>query len=118
MKARLYVCDTCCHQQVSGGEGLREYLHEAAAQNPRAGEFEICTITCFMACEQGCNVSLQAPGKISYLAGKFAPTPQSAAAILQYVGKYLDSADGDVSYMDTPRSMMGHILARLPARED
>ena len=71
-----------------------------------------------MACDHHCNVHLRAPGKITYVAGRFAPTSESAEAIIKYFEKYLDSETGQVPYRSWPAGMKGHFISRTPPFEE
>ena len=122
MKPCIFVCETCRFSAGSvlngagrtGGEQLWHAVVRAAGASPRAKEFEVRRTRCLMACDQHCNVHLRAPGKITYVAGRFAPTDESAGAIVEYFEKYLQSETGQVPYRSWPAGMKGHFISRTP----
>lgn len=126
MKPCIYVCETCRYSLEepldengrSGGWHLHEALVELARLSPRGEEFEVRTTRCLMACDQHCNVHLRAPRKITYIAGRFVPNAESAAAIMEYFEKYLESNTGQVPYKTWPPGMKGHFIARTPPWEN
>ncbi len=97
---------------------LMAALRTTAAARLGDRQYEIRDTRCLMACTEHCNVHLRAPGKICYIAGRFAPTTESAEAIVSYFGQYLDSATGQVPYRSWPQGMKGHFIARVPPFPD
>lgn len=125
MKPCIFVCETCRFSAEraedaagwTGGKRLWHGLIQAARMSPRFSEFDIKTTRCLIACDQHCNVHLRAPGKITYIAGRFQPTLDSAQAIVEYFEKYLSSETGQVPYRSWPSGMKGHFIARTPPFE-
>lgn len=118
MKASIHICDTCYHLQQPAGEELLELVRKAAADSDRAGEFEVHAVTCLMACSQGCNASVQVPGKAGYIAGRFDASEASAAAIVELMEKVLASNSRELGHMDLPGRMARHVIARTPPSAD
>lgn len=124
MTTTLYVCETCRydntareHEGRAGGAIFHEHLC-AELQNKPLADFRVSTTRCLMACDQHCTVHLRAPGKINYVIGRFAPTADSAAAVLDYAAKYQLSETGQVPYSTWPQGIKGHFIARTPPFED
>lgn len=129
-QAVLYICSTCRYSEqekdfenLTGGEHLYQHVialaPEILAEDRYQNAYTIKQIACLMGCERHCNVHFRSPSKISYVAGKFEPTQQSAQAILEHFAKYMDQADGQVPFRQWPQGMKGgHFVARIPAFTD
>lgn len=124
MTTTLYVCETCRYdtttREVSGHTG-GALLHQhicAQLQTQPLADFRVATTRCLMACDQHCTVHLRAPGKINYVIGRFAPTSDSARALLDYAAKYQLSETGQVPYGTWPQGIRGHFIARTPPFDD
>ena len=118
MKAVITVCDTC---RFSGEERLRDgqtageafaALVEAAAG--AHSTLEVRRHSCLMGCERHCNAALSAPGKMSYVLGRFRPEATDAAALVEYAALYALSGSGVVAYRAWPEGVKGHFVARIP----
>ncbi len=116
MTTTITVCDTCNFSAdlklldgKSGGEMLAEAIEALA------GDLTVKRVSCLMGCERHCNVAIQAPGKLSYVLGKFAPDTDSATAIIDYARAHRASETGQVPYKQWPQGVKGHFVARLPA---
>lgn len=135
MTTTLYVCETCRYDKEmrtfedrEGGAILLEHLQHQLEQQKQAAQqkqsaqqnadLTIKSTRCLMACTQHCTVHLRAPGKINYVIGNFAPTAESAATLLDYIGKYQLSETGQVPYSTWPQGIKGHFIARTPAFEN
>ncbi len=130
MSTTLYVCETCrydklsrTHQDREGGAILLDHLqqqldHLQQKLAQQASDLVIKPTRCLMACDQHCTVHLRAPGKINYIIGRFEPTADSAAALLDYAAKYQLSETGQVPYSTWPQGIKGHFIARTPAFDD
>jgi predicted metal-binding protein len=119
----LYVCETCRfapaereHEGRNGGEIFFAALREALRDAP-LDDLRLEGTRCLMACSRHCSVHLRAPGKIGYVIGDFQPDRAAAATLLDYVGKYQQSATGQVPYNTWPEGIKGHFVARVPAWE-
>lgn len=118
----LVVCSTCRFgpdayedaEGVRGGARLFEALRAAQAADPALARLAIEPMPCLFACSSYCTIHLRAPGKIGYVLGKFEPTPEAAAAILDYARHYMASAEGVVPYRDWPEGVKGHFIVRTP----
>lgn len=123
MSTTLYVCETCRYDKEErmyegreGGAILLAHLQQQASQ--QANDLVIKATRCLMACNQHCTVHLRAPGKINYVIGRFEPTADSAAALLDYATKYQLSETGQVPYKTWPDGIKGHFIARTPPFDD
>jgi predicted metal-binding protein len=67
-----------------------------------------------MGCSNGCNVTIQAHGKLTYTLGNFAPGTETAEAIVEYAVKHADSSSGQVPYRTWPEPIKGHFVTRHP----
>jgi predicted metal-binding protein len=129
MATTLYVCETCRydtapdgtvtreHEGRTGGAILFDHLQTALAQNALT-DFRVTPTRCLMACDQHCTVHLRAPGKINYVIGRFKPTADAAAAVIDYAAKYQLSETGQVPYSTWPQGIKGHFIARTPPFEE
>ena len=115
MATTLTVCATCrgpgwAEGEPRQGEALA-LLVEAAA----AGSGVVVRRTqCLMGCDWGCNVAVQAPGKLAYALGRFAPTAEAAEGLVAWAALHAGSATGQVPYRQWPPAVKGHFTARLP----
>ncbi len=124
MTSWITVCDTCKREgwaesgaAQTDGEVLAA-LVEAAAE----GQATVRTrrVSCTMGCERACNVVVQSAGKLCYSLGKFEPTEEDAAAIVEYAAKHAQSETGQVPFREWPQGVKGHFVSRhapLPAAE-
>jgi len=116
----IFVCDTCRYSVdektredgKTGGEILAEAIEAAAPDT-----LTIKRQSCLMGCERHCNVAISAPGKLSYVLGKFEPSSTSAEAIIEYARQHSESETGTVPYRQWPEGVKGHFTARLPPLE-
>ena len=118
MTTWITVCDTCKRDgwDLSGapqtdGESLAA-LVEAAAAGVR--DVRTRRVSCLMGCRTGCNVTVQAHGKLSYTLGNFEPLDDAAAGIVTYAALHAASASGQVPYRDWPQAIKGHFVTRHP----
>ncbi len=117
MSTILTICDTCKREnwdpdksEKTHGEELFDLVNRVTGANP---ELTVRRHSCLMGCDFACNVTLQAPGKITYVLGTFEPTEEAAEAILDYAGKYMASETGQVPYKTWPQGVKGHFRARV-----
>lgn len=118
----LIVCNTCRWSEearedaegVRGGARLAEALRDAKDGDARLEALAVEEMPCLFNCSQHCSIHLRAPGKIGYVLGRFAPTPEAAQAILDYAAAYLASAEGVVPYRQWPEGVKGHFIVRTP----
>ena len=122
MTVTIFVCDTCKvteEEKTRDGKTGGEMLAEAV--EAKASETQGVTVrrtSCLMGCDRHCNVALSSPGKLTYVLGRFEPTPDSAAAIVDYAGLYAESDSGAVPYRQWPQGVKGHFIARVPPLGD
>lgn len=121
-RATITVCDTCAyapeqktHAGETGGEIFARAVETAAADAP---ELAVRRHSCLMGCERHCNVAISAPGKLTYVLGRFEPTADAAAAVVEYAAKFAESETGAVPFKQWPAGVKGHFVARVPALTD
>ncbi len=120
--AAVVACSTCRHsaearedaQGVRGGARLAEALRAVKASDPRFAGIAVQDMPCLFACTDFCTVHLRAPGKISYVLGRFTPGEEAARAILDYMVHYAASPQGQVPYSQWPEGIKGHFITRSP----
>ena len=120
MTTTLTVCTTCKRageappeaDTPAAGARLADAL-EVAARN-RDEALSIVRYECLWACAEGCAILIRGKGKTGYIAGRFAPTAEAAAAILDWAAAYEQSPSGAVRYALWPEGMKGHFIARVP----
>lgn len=118
MTTWITICDTCKREgwDTSGadktdGEVLAALIEGAAAGVP---DLKTRRVSCLMGCKQGCNVAIQAQGKLSYTIGNFEPLDDAAAGIVDYATKHAASENGQVPYREWPQAIKGHFVTRHP----
>lgn len=124
MTTTLFVCALCrfsaqerSRDGVSGGQYLITQLREELAARNLQSAVQIEPLRCMAGCHQPCNVSLAAPGKLTYILSGVAPD-QAAATVSDFCQQYTDSADGRVPYRDRPatiRATTAFVLPPLPS---
>lgn len=117
MTSTITVCDTCrraerkeLKEEPSCGAYLLEEVERAAA---RAG-VAVRHVSCLMGCERACNVAISAPGKLTYVLGRFDPSRDAAEAIVEYAQGHSESESGAVPFRQWPQGVKGHFIARVP----
>lgn len=118
----VVACSTCRHSAAAredaagmrGGARLAEALRAVKASDRRYEAVAVQEMPCLFACGDFCTVHLRAPGKLSYVMGRFAPDAQAARAILDYAVRYAESPHGRVPYADWPDGVKGHFITRSP----
>lgn len=118
MTTTITICDTCKRegwnaetQSQTDGELLAEAI-EAAAKN--ATDVLTRRHSCLMGCNQGCNIAIQAEGKLTYVMGRFEPDTDSAQGIVDYAEKHAASEKGQVPFREWPQAVKGHFVSRIP----
>lgn len=119
MTTWITICDTCKRDgwALSGaartdGEKLAELIESAAAHT--ASDLRTRRVSCLMGCKSGCNVAVQANGKLSYTLGDFEPLSDAAAGIVTYAELHAASDTGQVPYRQWPQAIKGHFVTRHP----
>ena len=67
-----------------------------------------------MGCKHGCNIAVQADGKLNYTLGNFSPEAEAAEGIVAYASKHAQSPTGQVPYREWPVAIKGHFVTRHP----
>ena len=119
MTTTIFVCDTCRYSaedrtgpgDKTGGEMLAERIERLARGAPG---IEVRRQSCLMGCEGFCNTAVTAPGKLTYVLGRFAPTDASAEAVVGYARLHAESSSGQVPFRQWPEGVKGHFVARIP----
>ena len=97
------------------GEILAELIEKRAEKSV----VKTRRVSCLMGCTHGCNVAIQAAGKLAYTVGRFQPNAEAADAIVRYGELHADSASGQVPYRSWPQAIKGHFVTRhQPLPED
>jgi predicted metal-binding protein len=119
----LWVCSLCrfsaqerCRDGVSGGQFLIDQLQQALAEHHLEETVRLEPLRCMAGCHQPCNVSLAAPGKLTFILSGVAPD-QTAPAIAEFCQQYTDSPDGRVPYRSRPplvQETTAFVLPPLP----
>jgi predicted metal-binding protein len=120
--AAVVACNTCRYsaearddgQGRRGGARLVAELRAIKAADARYDGVTVQEMPCLFACTEFCTIHLRAPGKISYVLGRFAPDADAARAILDYAVHYAVSEHGRVAYRDWPEGVKGHFITRSP----
>lgn len=114
----ITVCDTCAwgpdeklRDGRSGGEAFFEEVQAAA--HGREG-VSVRRVSCLMGCDHPCNVAVSAPGKLSYVLGRFEPGADGAEALVDYAAAHAESDSGTVPYRSWPSGVKGKFIARVP----
>lgn len=116
MATWITVCETCRGPGWAEGEprqGERmAALVEAAAEGTGV---RVRRTACLMGCEHGCNVAVQAQGKLAYTLGRFEPVAEAAEGIVAWAALHAGSPTGQVPYREWPQAVKGHFVTRHPA---
>lgn len=118
----VVACNTCRFSKESrdgddgqrGGARLAAVLHAIKASDARYADVAVQEMACLFACKDHCTVHLRAPGKVSYVLGRFAPDEEAARAILDYAAHYAASEHGRVPFGQWPEGVKGHFITRSP----
>jgi predicted metal-binding protein len=119
----LLVCSLCRFSQaeasrdgVAGGQYLINQLRQSLADHQLQDRVQLVPLRCMAGCHQPCNVSLAAPGKLTFILSQVSPT-DGAEAISEFCQQYTDSADGRVPYQQRSvaiRKATAFVLPSLP----
>ncbi len=122
MTTWITICDTCKRDGWEQGDmALSDGERLAALVEQQADGTCVKTrrVSCLMGCTHGCNVAIQAPGKLAYTLGHFRPDAKAAQAIVSYAERHAESATGQVPYRQWPQAIKGHFVTRhQPLPED
>lgn len=118
MPTWITICETCKREGWPGPtEGAEPPGARLAALVEAASEgygLRTRRVACLMGCDHGCNVAVQAPGKLAYTLGRFEPTPEAAEAIVAWAALHAQSGTGQVPYKLWPQPVKGHFVTRHP----
>lgn len=121
MTTWITICDTCKRDDWDAGTHARPHGEDMAGLVERhaAGRaVRTRRVSCLMGCGHGCNVAIQAAGKLCYTLGRFAPTEGAAAAIVEYAEMHARSDTGRVPFREWPQGVKGHFVTRHPPLPD
>ncbi|MGI3169305.1 DUF1636 family protein [Pseudooceanicola sp. C21-150M6] len=121
MTTWITICDTCKREdwpergmQITDGEKLAALVEAEAEGTP----VRTRRISCLMGCTHGCNIAVQADGKLNYTLGRFEPTEEAAEAIVAYAALHAESETGQVPFRTWPQGVKGHFVTRHPPLPD
>ena len=119
MATWITVCETCKREGwVEGtprpGEAFAALVETAALGT----ELRVRRTACLMGCDHGCNLAVQASGKLAYTLGRFEPSVEAAEGVVAWAGLHAASASGQVPYRAWPLAVKGHFVTRLPPLPD
>jgi len=122
MTTWITICDTCKRDgwedtmmALTDGETLAALIESAANDVP---EVQTRRVSCLMGCKRGCNVAVQANGKLNYTLGDFLPETEAAEGIVEYARLHANSETGQVPYRTWPQAIKGHFVTRHPPLPD
>lgn len=118
MTTWITICDTCKREgwesgdmSLTDGERLAERIEAVAAS---VTPVRTRRQSCLMGCSHGCNVAIQAEGKLAYTIGNFEAEADAAEAIVEYARLHAESETGQVPYRLWPQGVKGHFITRHP----
>ncbi len=124
MTHTLFVCTLCRYSQtetqnagVSGGEHLIAQLRQELETRQLSDQLTLEPVRCMAACDDFCNATLAAPGKLTFILKGLSPT-ESAAALSEFCEQYAASPGGKVPYRERPQEIhqsTAYVLPPLPA---
>ena len=113
----ITVCTTCrlpdrrdIKTETPQGEAFLDRMTQAA----EAQGIAVRGTACLMGCEHGCNIAISAPGKLTYVLGRFEGTDADARAVAEYAAGHAASDSGAVPFREWPQGVKGHFIARVP----
>ena len=122
MTTWITICDTCKREGWETGDMAQTDGEILAAHIEKRAEnscVKTRRVSCLMGCTHGCNIAIQAPGKLAYTVGKFEPDAVAADAVVTYAELHAASATGQVPYRQWPQAIKGHFITRhQPLPED
>jgi len=115
MTTWITICDTCKREgwdaeagDPTDGELLAALIEERAAQT----DIKTRRVSCLMGCDNGCNVAIQADGKLCYTLGNFEVSEEAAQGVVDYAKSHAESESGQVPYRNWPQAVKGHFITR------
>ena len=116
MTTWITICDTCKRDGWDAGDMVQtdgERLAEFVENRAHGTEIKTRRVSCLMGCAHGCNLSIQAHGKIAYTVGRFTPDEGAADAIVEFAALHAESETGQVPYRQWPQGIKVHFITRL-----
>ena len=101
---------------IAGGQYLINNLQQALADRDLQATVHLEPLRCMAGCQQPCNVSLAAPGKLTFILSGVSPE-SGATTVAEFCQQYTDSTNGRVPFSDrTPeiRRATAFVLPPLP----
>lgn len=121
MTTWITICDTCKRDSWEEGIDTRphgEDMAELVEKRALGRAVKTRRVSCLMGCTHGCNVAIQAQGKLAYTLGGFTPDEAAAEAIVDYAELHAQSETGQVPFRQWPQGVKGHFITRHPALPD
>ena len=121
MTTWITICDTCKREGWDAGDMARtdgEILAQLIEDAAEGTQVKTRRVSCLMGCKHACNVAIQAPGKLAYTLGAFAPEQDAADGILAYAQAHATSESGQVPFRSWPAAIKGHFITRHPPLDD
>ncbi len=121
MTTWITICDTCKREDWDAGTHERTHGEDMAAlveKHAEGRQVRTRRTSCLMGCGHGCNVAIQAQGKLAYTLGRFEPNDEAAAAVVDYAELHAESETGQVPYRQWPQAVKGHFITRHPPLPD
>jgi predicted metal-binding protein len=122
--ATLFVCSLCqfsatekSRNGISGGQYFIDQMEGALTERNLQDDIQIQPVRCMAQCSHPCNVSLAAPGKLTFILSGLSPTTGSDS-LAEFCQQYATRADGRVSYRERSmiiRQATAFVLPPLPS---
>jgi len=117
MTTWITICDTCKREDWNADSATQthgEQMAKLVEKHAAGRDVKTRRVSCLMGCTHGCNVAIQAPGKLAYTLGRFEPCDSAAEAIVDYAELHAASETGQVPYRQWPQEVKGHFVTRHP----
>lgn len=113
----ITVCTTCRNEAAREDRETPptdEIFVEIVASAANGAPVTVRGAACLMGCDHGCNAAISAPGKMTYVLGRFEGTADDAQALIDYATLHAESDAGIVPFRQWPQGVKGHFIARVP----
>jgi|SRR6056297_1807794 len=117
MTTWITVCDTCKRDDWDETTHARPHgvdMAELVEKHAAGRDVRTRRVSCLMGCGHGCNVAIQADGKLCYTLGRFEPSDAAAQAVVDYAALHAQSETGQVPFRQWPQGVKGHFITRHP----
>ncbi|MCR8724806.1 DUF1636 domain-containing protein [Frigidibacter sp. ROC022] len=114
MTTWITICETCKREGWEAGAPTDGARLAGLIEALDPGPLKLRRHSCLMGCTHGCNVTVQAAGKLCYTIGRFEPTQEAAEAIRDWALLHAASETGQVPYRQWPEAIKGHFVTRHP----